>query len=325
MSTSAGAAGDQTLAITMLGSAARAVIDVHAHGRVLAVFRRSFYLRFDSDVICIGSAEIGLGPLNALCAPRNDAPWADGGVGIDAEVTRSTTLLHVAGRLRFDLAGADVWQPPVATAVDFRVLAQSLERLGVSVMHRAPGGLGALCKAVSPGFDRALQRHDDSLLRAAAPGVLAVRGWLGRALTGSTEVPPPVVALIGLGPGLTPSGDDFLAGVMIALHYLSHGNVARRLADVVLPSAARDTSLVSAAYLRCAAAGEGSKVLFDALDGLFAGDDALLAQRLDAIDGVGHTSGWDCLAGAVTVCAVMTTLAAPRPPVPPRGRWKAPR
>lgn len=37
--------------------------------------------------------------------------------------------------------------------------------------------------------------------------------------------------LVGLGPGLTPSGDDFLFSVMFTLHALGHGAVAERLWD----------------------------------------------------------------------------------------------
>ena len=140
-------------------------------------------------------------------------------------------------------------------------------------------------------------------LRHAAHPIAVVRHWLASSLSSASDPPPAIAALIGLGPGLTPSGDDFLGGVLAALHYLGHAEVADRLAHLVLPIAAENTSLISAAYLRAAAAGEVAKVLYDTLDAVLAGDNASLERQLDAIGAVGHTSGWDALAGAVVVCS----------------------
>lgn len=146
--------------------------------------------------------------------------------------------------------------------------------------------------------------HSDPLLSAAHGTIIAVRQWLERALAGNPDAPPPVKNLIGLGPGLTPSGDDFFCGVLTALNYLGHRDIAQRLAADVLPLATRETSLISSAYLRCAAQGEASAVLFDVLESLLSGGRDL-EIRLDAVHAVGHTSGWDTLAGAVTVCAAI--------------------
>jgi hypothetical protein len=115
--------------------------------------------------------------------------------------------------------------------------------------------------------------------------------------------------LIGLGPGLTPSGDDFLCGAMATLRYLGRGEVAGRLAERVLPPARSGTSLISACYLRCAAQGEASEVLFNVLACVVSGGKDGLDAHLDAVDAVGHTSGWDSLAGAAAVCAALCAAA----------------
>jgi hypothetical protein len=115
--------------------------------------------------------------------------------------------------------------------------------------------------------------------------------------------------MIGLGLGLTPSGDDFFCGAMTALHYLGRKEIALLLAERVLPVAARDTNLISAAYLRCASAGQASGVLFDTLKSVLAGGDARLESRLDAVHAVGHTSGWDSLAGAAAACAAFVAAS----------------
>ena len=106
----------EPIAIASAGSAARATLDRHPRGRVLAVFRRSFYVAFGDDVVCLGSPRLGLGPLNLLCARRDDVAWTEEGVAVGADVVCARTTLDVGSGLRFDFATADVWRPPDAIA-----------------------------------------------------------------------------------------------------------------------------------------------------------------------------------------------------------------
>jgi hypothetical protein len=98
--------------------------------------------------------------------------------------------------------------------------------------------------------------------------------------------------LIGLGPGLTPAGDDFVGGAMIALRSSGNGDLADRIAAWALPLAETNTNRISRAHLECAAQGEGH----EALHGLLCSFDEKSLQRLAR---VGHTSGLDAAAGAL--------------------------
>jgi hypothetical protein len=149
---------------------------------------------------------------------------------------------------------------------------------------------------------------DDPLLRLAQTPVRDAAAWIPRALARKNLPPPPpsLERLIGLGPGLTPSGDDFVGGLMVALHYFGFAGIAATIAEAVLPVASRETNTISAQLLRCAAAGQASITLFDALDAILTGRS--LEASLDAIDVVGHTSGWDSFAGAALVCAALVGL-----------------
>jgi Protein of unknown function (DUF2877) len=144
------------------------------------------------------------------------------------------------------------------------------------------------------GLGSLVRDEHNALSGHAHPALEAIERWLvGNAIAGEAEM------LIGLGPGLTPSGDDFLGGVMIALHHVHRKTQALGLWRWLQPRLSR-TSPISAAHLVAAAAGEGHEALHEALEHLFQrkpGWDAAL-ERLDAI---GHCSGWDALAGAVMV------------------------
>jgi hypothetical protein len=122
--------------------------------------------------------------------------------------------------------------------------------------------------------------------------------------------------LIGLGPGLTPAGDDFLVGYLAGLWSTAGSDTARLrfLASVGawLSEAASQTNVISQAYIQSAVRGHASEPI------------ARLAQRLDrakTIDNVraeteaalqiGHSSGTDGVAGLLFGCAAWTRPSLP--------------
>jgi hypothetical protein len=101
--------------------------------------------------------------------------------------------------------------------------------------------------------------------------------------------------LVGLGPGLTPSGDDFLIGALAMLDALERTNIHAALGSAVIAAADR-TSPLSASFLRAAAAGHVGENLHTMVAAVLTGNaDAAVA----AAARIGHTSGWDALAGAI--------------------------
>ena len=102
--------------------------------------------------------------------------------------------------------------------------------------------------------------------------------------------------LIGLGPGLTPAGDDFVGGAMIALRVrgttAGDAALADRIAAWALPLAKCNTNRISRAHLEFAAAGEGHEALHDLLC-------TFEEKHLARLARIGHTSGVDAAAGAL--------------------------
>jgi hypothetical protein len=115
----------------------------------------------------------------------------------------------------------------------------------------------------------------------------------------------PEDALVGMGPGLTPAGDDFVGGAMIALRAAGHPEMADRIAAWALPLAATRTSRISRAHLECAAAGEGHEALH-----LFLSSSS--EEHLEQLARIGHTSGLDAAAGAVLSLERMTKRPSTR-------------
>lgn len=150
-------------------------------------------------------------------------------------------------------------------------------------------------KAAHPpeeGFGGRIVGRRNALSAHAEPALAALDEWLdGRSLAGAAQ------GLIGLGPGLTPSGDDYFAGMLVALRAAGRGPLADALWRWLRPRLDERTSSLSAAHLAAAAAGEAHEALHACVAKLLggAGDWAALLARLGTL---GHCSGWDGLAGA---------------------------
>ena len=102
-----------------------------------------------------------------------------------------------------------------------------------------------------------------------------------------------VGGLLGRGQGLTPSGDDALAGILLVSHAV--GRAAPLAAAVRSRLAA--TTAVSAALLDAAADGYAAPDVVALVDAALAGDDAGVSRALPAVLAIGHTSGADLVAG----------------------------
>ena len=145
----------------------------------------------------------------------------------------------------------------------------------------------AQCQLPAPGLDE-LPRQALALLGDGDPGC--------------------VPALLGLGSGLTPLGDDVLAGWLAAMVAAGHPG-RHAVAHEVTRLAPSRTTLLSATLLACAMRGD---VLpeYAALVGALGRDHRFELERLTA---VGHTSGQGMLLGlALALPQISTTCNATR-------------
>jgi hypothetical protein len=300
--------------ILIIGHAGYRALVAMRHGHVVAAFRRSVYVETDrGDMVCLGPVTLGAGPLNALCKfPQTMAmPELDGCHGSNVE--KRGDVLHTR-RFAFPLAGATLWEPPdTGASRTHDKLGRTLDKLGRVIAKNQLRGFGELIPALLGSCDTLPRKKNDLLLARAWQATNAFSRWLHAALTQQDvhlPIPKEVENLIGLGPGLTPAGDDFLGGALIALRSLAEHALADRIKDWILPLARTQTNRISLAHLRCAAAGEGAAVLHNMLAALNSQRGTALTPHLDALDGIGHSSGWDTLAGVI--CAYTTYVAARR-------------
>ena len=303
---SATAALPTAIPIARLGRFAADAFRAESRWEVRAVFRRSFYCRSQGgSFVCLGPMSLGNGPLNVLCPIPDPTDWEAAGLAQDSTATCDGTLFRVAERFAFSLVDATVWRPAMpATRWQPATMRRGLDALAREARARsARGGLQALVPMFAGNAANlaAGMPGADALNRMALGGAESLARWLEASLGRPEErVPVPsgaIAALVGLGPGLTPSGDDFLGGVLVALRQLGASGLAAHLATAVLSQAESGTNEISRAHLAAAAGGEGAAALHGLLTSLCTRGAPAMRDWVSAIEAIGHSSGWDAVAG----------------------------
>ncbi len=245
------------------------------HGKVLAVLPHAIYLEFADPVP--EPRVIAISPPDAIRLPNAiiGGPWE----------TRASAECWAGGG-RVVACGLDIrivrwWDPsPV-----FGPLSRARLDHGCSVLAK-------LCSAGEPPPGLAGQDEPFRLAACCASGDLA----------GAVEA---VEYLVGLGPGLVPSGDSLVSGVLLALRLLggviSGGTravwLANWLSAAATFNAAQRTTTLAASLLHCAARGQAAAEVSAVLLGM-AGQEPLepAAARLLAAPG-GDDLAWGLVAG----------------------------
>ncbi|MBS1089706.1 oxamate carbamoyltransferase subunit AllH family protein [Gluconobacter wancherniae] len=251
---------------------------------VNGIFRNHVYLHYPSNRACdpgmmvLTRAGAAFGPLSLEVAdldalplfPRQQGSWRDGAIQM------GSASLEIASAMIVDTA---VCRPDVR---------EDRPRLWLSLFDQLSRWISCaetpstvIAELLDDGPSDPAAMAVDQMLRSG------VRRCDPALLAGAT------LSLAGLGQGLTPSGDDFLAGLMMA----AFGNLddPSSICLPVLEAARGRTSDLSWAFLHAAAHGHATapwRALIRTADAPFA-----LAACCDAIVRYGASSGEDMLCG----------------------------
>lgn len=262
-----------------IGWRAAAALTASGHrARVLATLSESVYLTAGDEIVWLGGAGAALhGRAILLSAPSVTSALPPGN----------------ADTLGFDLGPAPPWRPAAPPPTPAIVLADRCRALLAALGELGePRGFGALLAGRTPDFP---------LDRVADRAHAFVRGCADGDTVAATAA---ALELIGLGPGLTPAGDDYVGGAFFALTLGADAGEWQRAAAAVVARARSHSHPVSAALLADLCGGAGWAPLHDLAGALATG-----APRATAVDAarrlvrIGHSSGWDILAGFVGALA----------------------
>jgi hypothetical protein len=224
-----------------------------AGGIVLAVFERSAYLDLDGGIAVLASADLPRGPLNITLREPGTLP----AVAPRAPVALSNGMARL-GNVAVDLAGAEVWNPALPRAPQGMTagLRAAREVACAEVSTSAPEG------SIAPLLSSATQAGP--LLLPLSRGLAAIGALLEGREDPANVLPVIMRDVAGRGPGLTPSGDDLLAGIVLALSLwpgiaAAFDGGAPAAGDLLTNAARPRTTRISAAYLDAARQGHGAE------------------------------------------------------------------
>lgn len=301
--------------VCVMGREARNALSSKSQWRVLAVFQRSIYFQNSKgDLVCLGPKDFGAGPLNVLCELPPKTNWLSKGIGSESTVTCDDRFLSVDARFWFSLGRSTVWKPPAPSSEwSFETLDQGLKIIAAEAKRRCRrDGFASLIPIITE-LPYTPEDIGTPLSCMAWKPVASLFDWLKKDIAqeknnSSVSIRRELETLIGLGPGLTPSGDDLMGGVLIALHTTDQKDTAVKLAEELLPMARNRTNIISFAHLASAASGEGNAAVHRVLSTITGRKTQHLAESLSSMDTVGHSSGWDAVSGLVLVLRVYVEL-----------------
>ncbi len=200
------------------------------------------------------------------------------------------TELHIGDGFAVQLATAAPWHAhlPRYAGAGSRLPTQLRCARAHLIRHDLRSGLagkgaGEGCFALE--IDAALRLRSSLLLEALAQ-------------QRATDACRHAISMLGLGPGLTPSGDDFLVGLLAVLNLADspcEGWLDR--GAPVLLHARHATNAISLAALTAAADGRVRESIAALIEALLHGTPTRLAEPLHAVLAIGATSGADIVAG----------------------------
>jgi hypothetical protein len=265
-------------------------------GRVHSAFARTVNLQLD-DLGDSGWVSLhGPGPIPA---PFGIAcqPWPETAGLRGASVRVETNSLILDGCLRITLDGARVSDTALPTPTPLPSVRLCLARASACVTD---GVLPTVSVLLAGGT-----RPSDPLSRAAWPALAQL--YAATRARNRTDCLAAARSLLGLGPGLTPAGDDCLVGWLAGAW--TSGVEGRGLVEAVrlelVAAAAERTGPLSRAFLAAAVEGEAAEPLRDFA---LAPDDACLTGLL----ALGATSGADLLAGYLLARAALMSATKER-------------
>lgn len=258
--------------------------------RVHSIFARAVNLIVGEDrLLTLACHELGDAPDTVVVdAP----PWKDSDFDPGAEVHLSAERIQIGANVEVRLQGAQPWQCRLPSWAEDGALPRKHLPLALEHLRRCGRSFAWIPALPSNALPDANAVVAAALRRRAQDLCDAVLS------EDEARAQQRIVELIGLGFGLTPSGDDFVLG-WLAVMSLANGPCDgwSSLGAQAVRSATSRTHLISATALRHAAEGRVRQRLADFCEALLQGDESHVHAALDNVIRIGASSGSDIALG----------------------------
>ncbi len=284
------------LKVTTIGSSAQRILTESKDASILGVTSRGIFLRIRERWVIFLSYEENRGPLtlNISSVARNP-------IGMDKTQSveiQPGSIIFSRSNIQIDFSQAKAWElPPHPQSVLSSLERNERIRATGQAVIAGRGGIG-LIPILANLLEIELSRPPGQPEYVDRIDYRELHKNLGS--PDETQVISQLQSFLGLGSGLTPSGDDLINGFLLT--YCRYQDILRppfplsTVSQAIVERAYQKTSLLSANLIECATVGLADERLIGALDGMLGGtlDPASCANLLLSW---GNSSGCDVLVG----------------------------
>ncbi|MGC9349949.1 MAG: DUF2877 domain-containing protein [Anaerolineae bacterium] len=259
-------------------TSAVAKIERGRRAKPVARFRRAVNLVTETGLIAAVKPQLGKGPFHVVV----DELPPDGTLRRPMPIRQTPDCICIGPWMLHLSSHTEIWDPrPPWESIDLKEdRITELRTLGTAAARAH--------RATSPFIPL--------LLGETAPYVDELSELLALDTQPTSDFTKLISSIAGLGPGLTPAGDDFLAGLIFALWSVHHPRAADLGAEICRTAAVR-TTLLSRAYLEAASQGYADEKWHGLLHALTHGARSELERAAASVVSFGATSGLDTLSG----------------------------
>ena len=274
--------------IKIMSVYAKKVLETCTCGSVHSVYRKTANLQFGNHLLSLQTSGSPLSPLS-LITELDQTGMASLKLEAGQPVTAKTDCLYLTAPPFCSFPYIDAHTVDLALKVPVKPVQTSL--IAEALARSSGCGFGNLFPSDRhPFFTGSVPGNQELILSAAR---LRIDGCTRYFNKGAYEQAAQELSLLlGLGIGLTPSGDDFLCGVLAGLtlggnprHPFSHA------LQNILTGRLSDTNDISRAFLACALQSQYSHAVISLPQA------ASPKELLAGFEAIGHSSGVDTLCG----------------------------
>ena len=279
-----------------IGSKACDLIHLKSKGVIFGAISRGIFIKTDSRWLIFISYEPFPGPLTInVPAAREAGIVLEPGEQVDIT---SGSLTLKEDELVITTQHLSAWQPVPTRLADYPI---------TGLQHRLVAAAELVTSSGKSNGLSVLLPYWIPIPGQARKGPEQMAHWYEIILnlvrnTNVIQSPASFIELLGAGPGLTPSGDDFTIGFLLTLNRLQHVLPASidldKFNQQVVSAAYQKTTTLSANLIECAAQGLADQRLVNALDWLVAGKQDNI-QAIEDLLSWGNSSGGDAFVGFV--------------------------
>jgi len=292
---------------TSVGSIAYSRLKEAEEGTIHGVYDGAINILLAGGLISVVPEAVERGPLNITVRLPVESPTLSFlGLRAGEKVEVQGSVLKLGSLHRISFGSAETYSPKrrfgLRVLDDDGITANLEDVKETALLSGNMAGLGGLLTLLGRREAGAKAGKLNIFASAALPRI----GRLEQAFRSGDKdlLTDAIIELTGLGPGLTPSSDDMIAGLVLlcALYAANSGRTkraSRLIAEVTASEVRGRTTILSEEYLRQAASGRGNEPVMRLCIALLTGDRESVRRETRRVLAIGETSGTDIVLGIV--------------------------